>query len=89
MNWYSLLEVKSLLVTICKQILLNSTSTLVSNMKNLDRNLILCPDWICVIISGQTDGMKYSAGQQKTTNLLALELDFLGEIRHRDRDQGG
>jgi len=31
----------------------------------------------------------YSAGQQKTTNLLALELDFFGEIGHRDRDQGG
>jgi len=34
-------------------------------------------------------GLLYSAGQQKTTNLLALELDFFGEIGHRDHDQGG
>ena len=32
---------------------------------------------------------RYSVGQQKTTNLLAPELDFLGEIRHWDHDQGG
>jgi len=31
----------------------------------------------------------YSAGQQKTTNLLVLELDFFREIRYWDHDQGG
>jgi len=58
MNWYNLVEVNSLLGFVCSQILLNSTSTLASDMKNLDRNLILCPAWICMIISGQTDGTK-------------------------------
>jgi len=50
--------VNSLLGIVCSQILLNSTSTLVSDMKNLDRNLILCLAWICMMISDLTEGMK-------------------------------
>jgi len=58
MNWYRLVEVNSPLGIVCSQISLNSTSTLVSDMKNLDRNLILCLAWICVMISDLTDGTK-------------------------------
>jgi len=41
------------------------------------------------VLNEQHSRDDYSAGQQKTTNVLALEPDFWGEIGHWDCDQGG